>query len=78
MTKLADRAITLIRKCDRKSDVMPSIWLFVERQTGGRYMRLSDLIAADMDGDFDAHRTAILARIVAALELRDLSLLEET
>jgi hypothetical protein len=75
MTKLSDKAIALVRACDRKSDVFPACWAFIHQETGGRFTRLSDLIAADMDGDFDAHRNAVLARIVAALEIGDMDLL---
>lgn len=78
MSKLALRAIALLRKCDRKSDTFPAIWAFIAWRTGNQYFRLTDLIEADLGGVFAEQRDEILTVVCEALESGDLRPLDLT
>ena len=72
MTKMGLRAIMLLRKASRKDDTYPLIWSFVRRASGGRFVQLHQVVAAEPD----EMTAAILERVVAALDSGGLPLLE--
>lgn len=76
MTKLARRAIDLLRKSDRKDETFPAVWDYIKRMTDGKHTGLHALIDAKLDGAADSYRDAIIQTIVDALESGDLRLLE--
>ena len=72
MTKMGIRAITLLRRANRKDDTFPAIWAFVRRASGGKFLALHQVVAADRD----ELTAAILERVVEALDGGNLPLLE--
>lgn len=72
---LARRALTLLRTRG-KGEVLPLVWEYVNRMTGGKFHRLAEYIDADFKGEDAERRDAVLRVLCQALEDGSPDLLE--
>jgi predicted nucleotidyltransferase len=79
LTKLAKRAIDLLRKAQGKGEALPAIWGFVIRSTNKRQSDLAGLIEEELHTpEEESKRNRILETVVRALETDNLDLLADT